>query len=109
MDLKKGTYLVLFLFLYSCSNSTSVEEKRKDVVLTSEETSSLFLIRCASCHGQDGKLGVSGAKDLSITLLDSVQIEQVISNGKGGMPGFGEVLYPNELKALVEKVISLKK
>jgi mono/diheme cytochrome c family protein len=108
MDLKKGVFLTLSLFLLSCSSNTTLEHN-DDVPLTSEEASNLFLIRCASCHGKDGKLGVSGAKDLSISTLDSAQVYQIITKGKGGMPGFGEVLYPNELNALIQKVNSLKK
>jgi cytochrome c6 len=46
----------------------------------------LYLRHCAICHGGDGKLGASGAKDLSITKLDSLEISKMIIQGKNAMP-----------------------
>jgi cytochrome c6 len=43
-------------------------------------------MHCAQCHGEDGKLGSSGAKDLSISKLSDQKIRQLITNGKGAMP-----------------------
>jgi len=40
---------------------------------------------CASCHGTDGKLGLSGAMDLTITKLDVKSISEIILKGRGAM------------------------
>ena len=42
---------------------------------------------CINCHGADGKLGGSGAKDLSVTVLTIDQQREIIRNGKSAMPG----------------------
>lgn len=41
----------------------------------------LYVDNCATCHGDNGKLGLSGAKDLSVTQMDKVTIQQTIING----------------------------
>lgn len=47
---------------------------------------SLYEANCALCHGNDGKLGMAGALDLSKTALDVPGIREVIVNGRGAMP-----------------------
>ncbi len=42
-------------------------------------------MNCSLCHGADGKLGASGAKDISTTELDVAGIKNIILNGKGMM------------------------
>jgi cytochrome c6 len=66
-------------------------------------------LRCASCHGEDGKLGIAGAKDLSISKLTNSEITSIIYNGKNGMPSFGGAFTEEQLKALVPIVKSLRK
>jgi mono/diheme cytochrome c family protein len=52
----------------------------------SNDGKSLYAINCASCHGDDGKLGMSGAKDLSVSVLDLAGIKEIVMHGKGAMP-----------------------
>lgn len=69
----------------------------------------LFLNNCASCHGVDGKLGLSDAKDLSETSLTADEIRKIIIEGKNGMPPFEHLIKTeDEREALVDKVLSLK-
>jgi mono/diheme cytochrome c family protein len=49
-------------------------------------------MHCAQCHGEDGKLGSSGAKDLSVSKLSDDKILQIIKNGKGAMPSMKALL-----------------
>ena len=76
---------------------------------TKADATSLFTMRCASCHGDDGKLGASGAKDLSISKLTDAEITSIIYNGKNGMPAFGDSFTKEQLDALVPIVKSLRK
>jgi mono/diheme cytochrome c family protein len=46
----------------------------------------LYEANCALCHGNDGKLGLSGAKDISASTLDVAAIKELILHGKGLMP-----------------------
>lgn len=57
-----------------------------------EQGVSLYTMHCAQCHGEDGQLGVSGAKDLSKSVLSDVQIKKLIKNGKGAMPSMKALL-----------------
>jgi mono/diheme cytochrome c family protein len=49
------------------------------------DASALYQANCSLCHGGDGKLGASGAKDLTATTLDHTGIREVILQGKGLM------------------------
>ncbi|MCE2711673.1 MAG: cytochrome c [Cryomorphaceae bacterium] len=73
------------LLCVSCGSSTENEHgsNEKNEMLTGK---ALYLRHCAICHGGDGKLGASGAKDLSITKLDSLEISKMIIQGKNAMP-----------------------
>lgn len=63
--------------------------------------------KCAVCHGSDGKLGSSGAKDLTATSLNAEEQKAMIANGKNAMPGFKEALTDEQIEAVVEYVQSL--
>lgn len=109
MVLRLSVFFGLFL-LVSCGPQTKeVEETTKEKPFTKEDATSLFTMRCASCHGDDGKLGVAGAKDLSISTLTDAEITSTIYNGKNGMPSFGGAFSEEQLKALVPVVKSLRK
>ena len=78
----------------------------------------LFLSRCASCHGKDGKAKTFKAKFNSArNLTDSrwqteVSDERIfnsITNGRHKMPSFGKKLSEPEINSLVVYVRALKK
>ena len=58
---------------------------------------------CEHCHGVDGRGGELGP-DLSTVgkRLNKQKIELQIRNGGAAMPAFGDVLQPDEIKALVD-------
>lgn len=63
---------------------------------------------CVTCHGTDGKLGLSGAKDLSASPLTAEQQKEQIKNGKNSMPAYGNMYSEEEIDALVLYVGTLK-
>ena len=70
-----------------------------------------FSVRCASCHGPDGK-GVIGP-DLTRKEYkygkSRQAITESISNGRpGGMPAFGKEISHEKVEGLVEYLLSLK-
>lgn len=69
----------------------------------------LFEIQCGICHGEDGKLQIGGATDLSTSTLSKEERLQVIVNGRGDMMPFRGRFRDSELKALVNHLDSLKK
>lgn len=64
---------------------------------------------CANCHGTDGKLGLSGAKDLSISTLDSNSVKTIVANGKGQMMPFKGTLNAAEVDAVSKFVVTFRK
>jgi mono/diheme cytochrome c family protein/uncharacterized membrane protein SirB2 len=65
---------------------------------------SVFLAQCALCHGEDGKKGLGGAKNLQETRLDKNQIMDLLLNGKNTMPSYRNVLSQQEMMAVVAYV-----
>ncbi|MFM8686734.1 MAG: c-type cytochrome [Bacteroidota bacterium] len=53
----------------------------------------VFLAQCAQCHGDDGKKGLGGAKNLNESRLDKNQIMELLKKGKNRMPSMN---YLNE-------------
>lgn len=60
--------------------------------------------KCAMCHGTDGKLGLSGAKDLTTTQLGHVDIVSLVANGKNAMPAFNTSLNNEQIEAVTAYV-----
>jgi mono/diheme cytochrome c family protein len=68
----------------------------------------LYNASCTSCHGADGKLGLMGAPDLSVSSLDIANRIEIIKNGKGAMAPFGGTLTDDQIKAVAEYSATLK-
>lgn len=85
------------LLLFSC-NSGKTEEKSKDGDEVEEVTmgEGLYTMHCSRCHGSDGKLGMSGAKDLCTSNLPDDSIRHQIEYGKGSMPPMKETIGSSE-------------
>lgn len=66
----------------------------------------VFEQSCADCHGADGTGSVAGRPLVDIALQQpdrSVHVDSV-TNGKGGMPAFGDILTAEEIDAAVTYV-----
>jgi mono/diheme cytochrome c family protein len=68
----------------------------------------LYSTKCTACHGNDGNLGIGGAKKISESTLTQQEREELISNGKKTMPAFKEQLSSEEIKAIAEYTFTLK-
>jgi len=100
MDIRIIYICSCLLLLVSCSSSGD------DVKPATPETpevvgENLFIMHCAACHGDDGKLGASGAKDLTASRLGEPALTKIINEGKNGMPPMKELLGNNENIQLV--------
>lgn len=60
--------------------------KDAGAAIASTDGKTLYEANCKSCHGDDGKAGLAGAKDLSVTVLDIAAMKEIILHGKGVMP-----------------------
>jgi cytochrome c6 len=69
---------------------------------------SVYKTNCMVCHGNDGKLGLSGAADLSASTMTTEQMLEIVTNGKGGMMPYKELLSKEQREMVVQYVESLK-
>lgn len=104
--------LVCLSVMIGCSNGSTtekVEETGSDKPFTMEDAKAVFTFRCTSCHGDDGKLGLSGAKDLSISKLSDQEILTLLQDGKNTMPSFKELIPVDQQDSLVAYIKTLRK
>lgn len=64
----------------------------------------IFEDKCTLCHGDNGKLGLNGAKDLSLTGLDHKGITDIIAKGKNGMASYKDVLTTEQIDAVASYI-----
>jgi cytochrome c553 len=72
-----------------------------------QQAKSIYLSNCAACHGADGQLGLSGAKNLVVSELSYEQKYEVIKYGKNAMPGYRQ-LSDEQINALIAYTDGLK-
>lgn len=109
---KKSNKVLAALSLLLITGSYGIAEvysKKKGIPKTDNtglaDGKALYENNCASCHGSDGKLGMSGSKDLTATQLDIAGINNVIVQGKGMMPKASQ-LNAEQASAVAEYVHS---
>jgi cytochrome c6 len=69
---------------------------------------SVYKTNCMVCHGNDGKLGLSGAADLSASDMTTAEMLDIVANGKGGMMPYKELLSKDQREMVVQYIESLK-
>jgi cytochrome c6 len=107
MVLRLVGLLALILSCAACKTEPKTCSDCEEVFPTGKE---LFYNQCSSCHGMDGKLGNSGAKDLSKSKLTESQIKYILNEGKGAMPAQIQLISkPSEMDSVVEFVKTLRK
>jgi cytochrome c6 len=89
--------IFIALCLYSCVDSSKE--------LSGQE---IYKTRCVACHGADGRMGMSGAKDLTSSPLTLKQRISVVTDGRKIMPSFKAVMSTEQIKAVVEYTMTLK-
>jgi cytochrome c6 len=64
---------------------------------------------CILCHGVDGKLGLNGSKDITISQLTEAERIVQITKGKNTMTPYEGILSPEEIKAVAAYTMTLTK
>lgn len=68
----------------------------------------VYALHCVLCHGKDGTLGISGAKDLTTSVLSREEMVALVTKGRGAMMAYEKVLTKAEIEAVVEHVRALR-
>lgn len=103
--------LLLIIGAYGLAEM-SKKQKSKSLEVISASTvngQEIYMASCNKCHGEDGKLNLMGAKDLSVSTLDVNARFDIIKNGKGAMTPFVDILNEEQIKAVAAYTETLKK
>ena len=86
------------------------------VAARAETAATIFEKKCATCHGKDGKGHTKLGEKLGLTDLAAVSapgratpaadVEKIVRDGKGKMPGFKDKLSDAEIKELAAYVVA---
>jgi mono/diheme cytochrome c family protein len=96
----------------------SWQNSNSSVTSNSPSAAAIYMKRCASCHGKDGrartfKAKFNDARDLTNGQwqedVSDERIYNAIMNGRGKMPAFRKKLSDSQVESLVSYVRGLKK
>lgn len=109
---------VFALLIISCTGGGSEESSKADTSTSKEEVAApvdnkaagekIFRTYCITCHGIDGKLGLNGAKDLSLSELTLDEKITQVTKGKGLMTPFEGILTEDQIKQVAEYTFTFK-
>ncbi|MFN8285137.1 MAG: cytochrome c [Chitinophagales bacterium] len=103
--LKAISIIAIIVFaVSSCSKKTSAPtaESKKKI-----DGSLVYSPNCARCHGSDGTNGK--APNLSQIKLSKAEVADIVTKGHGHMPAFEDKLTKDEIDAVADFVVALKK
>ncbi len=113
--------------MYSCANSEDKSTNNKKITSTAKKASTeknktqkkprdlsarnifnLYKNNCVVCHGMDGSLGLGGAGNLTLSKLPKKNVVEIITNGKGKMTPYKDLLSENEIDMIADFVMALR-
>ena len=101
----KWITIISCLILFACGESAKPSsDKAKGPI----DAKTLFISKCALCHGHDGKQQYAGAKNLGESVLPLEEVVKIISEGKGNMPPHRGTLSSEEIQSLAAYVLTLR-
>jgi len=105
--------LLLIVYSYGISETKSPNFKKENAaILASGDPlvlgQDVYTKLCQNCHGADGKLMLSGAKDLSISTLTKEEQILIITKGKNAMAAYESQLSQQQIEAVATYIETLK-
>lgn len=95
--------LLLITLLIACGG------KKPNKYVEGADGEAIFKKYCVLCHGLDGRLGLNGSKDLSVSLLTEAERVIQVTKGKNTMTPYEGILSPQEIKAVAAYTMTLTK
>ena len=96
--------LSFFFIVVSFSLAYKSKAAKAGETIVTVSGKEIFEEKCALCHGNDGKLGASGAKDLSVTQLPHEGVVEIITNGKNTMASYKSALTAEQIEAVASYI-----
>ena len=97
-------FLTIIIGIY-CSCASKTQTKSNEI----HNGKLIYNTYCISCHGILGDAEINGAKNLIISTIPTMEISDRIANGKGTMKAYSKLLTEEQIAALVEYVITMRK
>lgn len=108
MVLRNTFFISCCAILWVACGSSSGDTANTTDPITPEQAKTLFIRKCATCHGTEGNMEIGGAKNLTLSTLSKEEVLDQIRHGKGNMPPFGEVLTTKEIEAITQHTLSIR-
>lgn len=89
-----------FLIVVSFGIARKAKQSKAGGEIAAVNGKEIFEDKCTLCHGDNGKLGLNGAKDLSATTLDHKSIVDIITKGKNSMASYQDILSKEQIEAV---------
>lgn len=108
-------FLCICAFIIACggeaekSTAGKVAKKAKKAKEVVVDGVKIYKTYCVICHGTKGDMGSNGAFNLQTSELSVDERKLVIKNGRGVMTAFKGILKPEEIEAVAEYTMTLKK
>lgn len=100
------TLIAIVVALMACGgNDTSTSTNTtagSNVEVSIPEAKRIYTMKCALCHGSDGKLMIGGAPDLTQSEMTLEERVAIITYGKGQMPPQKGILTAAEIRAVAK-------
>ncbi len=108
--MRTSTLLLLAGLFTACGGGggTTVPETNTGST-PAQRAEGIFNSQCALCHGRRGDQQLSGAKLLNVSTLSREEMVAVVSNGRGAMMAYKNMLTPAEIDAVVDHAMGLRK
>lgn len=102
--------VILIIYVYGIGETQSYKFKRDPVVITSNEHpgQEIYGKLCVECHGDDGRMGLFKASDLTSSILDETEMKERILQGKGIMRGYKNELNNQQVEAVIQYITTLQ-
>jgi len=102
--IEKVLLLCIVIGLGACGGDTQQDNAKGDIA----NGKKIFETYCILCHGDNGKLQLNGAKDITVSQLSFDQRIVLVKEGKNLMTPFAEILSDTEIEDVVSYAITLK-
>lgn len=97
-------FLGILFLLVACTGTTN----KANLSVEEIDGKEIYNTYCVACHGKNGNLGASGAKNLQESTMSLEERIEIITNGKKIMSPFKHVLEENEIEAVARYIENLK-
>lgn len=106
--MKRIFLICLSVFMLACGEEKGPSQTATDGTVSEADAKRLYQMKCAICHGVDGKLMIGGSPDLSISTKTIEERIALITYGKTTMPPQKDILTTAEIVALALYVDNFK-